>query len=370
MSLVPAFRAPLVAQQIRSSVVLGGVKVRYADSFDLSAVTLSPAVTMQSRTSILGANATLSQPDAGSWSAQALLSGARFLSFGEAFAAEVGANAGSSSSGDGNTTAHGQGLLRAHLIAEWWGAWVGGGVGGTKGLVGWRTTKVGEAGLWTQWNAFGAVASWSPIDAGSGIRYTDATVSLRWRGRRAELDGTMGSRSGGEAITAGGANEWVSASGSYRLTDRFAVVLSGGTYPVDLLQGFPSGRFASFGVRVTGPGRGPSSEFARRTDEVARDRLAREGVSALQLRRVATGRYELRIRASGAGRVEVTGDLTGWEATAMQAEPDGWWRIVLEGAPGLYELTVRRDAGAWLVPPGLVERRDEFGGTAGLVRLR
>jgi hypothetical protein len=124
------------------------------------------------------------------------------------------------------------------------------------------------------------------------------------------------------------------------------------------------------GLRLTGPGSGPSPEFARGTDEIERDRLVRTGVHAMRVRRVASGRFEVRVRASGASTVEFTGDLTGWEATAMRAEPDGWWVIVLEGAPGSYEFTVRRDGGAWLVPAGVTERRDEFGGVSGVLTLR
>jgi hypothetical protein len=68
--------------------------------------------------------------------------------------------------------------------------------------------------------------------------------------------------------------------------------------------------------------------------------------------------------------MEVTGDLTGWEPVEMRAEPDGWWVVALAGEPGTYEVTVRRDGGAWLVPPGLRVRRDEFGGESGLLTLR
>ena len=54
----------------------------------------------------------------------------------------------------------------------------------------------------------------------------------------------------------------------------------------------------------------------------------------------------------------------------VRAEPDGWWMIALVGEPGIHEVTVRRDGGPWIVPPGLVERRDEFGGVSGIVTLR
>lgn len=359
------------AQQIRSSVVLGGVRVRYAEAVDLDAITLSPAVTLQSGANVLGLTSTISRPTVGSWSAQAMLSGAAFKLIGRRFAAEVGANAGGSTSGDGARTGSAQGLVRAHALVDWWGAWAGVGAGSSWDGAAWRPTQVGELGAWAQWNAYGATLSWSPITANDSVRYADALLSLRWRGRRVELDGTLGHRDAASlALTGSGPVDWASASASYRMSDRFAIVVGAGTYPLDLLQGFPSGRFASLGVRLTGPGSGPSPEFARGTEEVRRDRLARTGVSALKVRRLSAGRFELRVRASGASTIELTGDLTGWEATSMRAEPDGWWVLVLDGDPGTYEFTVRRDGGAWLVPPGTVERRDEFGGVSGVLRLR
>lgn len=364
---------PLVvdAQQVRSSVVLGGVRVRYAEALDLSAVTLAPAVTLQSRTGVLGANGTISQPSTGGWSAQGLLAGSSYRQLGRRFAAEGGANAGGSASGDGTTTGSGQVLARGHMLFDWAGAWIGAGLGSSWNGVAWQATQVGEVGAWTQWNAVGLVASWSPTAANDSVRYADMLLSVRWRGRRLELDGTLGHREGSARPT--GVNDpsdWVSASASYRLSDRLAAVFGAGTYPLDLLQGFPAGRFVSFGVRLTGPGRGAAPEFARGTDEVAADRRLRTGVSATLVRRLDDQRVELRFRASGAERLEITGDLTGWAPVAMRAEPDGWWRVVLAGAPGTYEFTVRRDGGDWFVPPGMVEHRDEFGGIAGVVTLR
>lgn len=362
--------AALPAQQVRSSVVIGGVRIRYADAFEVSALTLSPALTLQSGANVFGANATLSQPSLGAWSGQLTLAGSTFRPIRGAFAAELGGNGGGSTSGDGTRTGHAQVLGRAHLISARFGAWAGAGAGSSWNGASWQATRVGELGVWGQRDAIGALVSWSPIVASDSARYADLLLALRWRGRRLELDGTLGHRSGpARAAGVSDPDAWTSLSASWRVSTRMAIVASGGTYPLDLLQGFPSGRFASVGVRLTGPGSGPSPEFARAPEDIERDRLVR-GVSALRIRRVAANRFELRLRASGTARMEITGDLTGWEPVAMRAEPDGWWMIALDGEPGTYEITVRRDGGAWLVPPGLRVRRDEFGGVSGLLTLR
>lgn len=361
----------LPAQQVRSSVVLGGVRVRYADALDVNAFMLSPAVTVQSGAGVLGASGTFSQPTLGPWSAQGQLSGSYFRSFASPFAFEAGGVAGGSTANDGTHTGHAQAVVRGHLTTARSGAWVGGGAGRAWNGAAWQPTRVAEIGVWMQGEIIGLVASHAPTVANDSVRYADTQLSLRLRGARFELDGLLGHR-GGTARATGldDPTGWGSVSASLRVSERIALVASGGTYPLDLLQGFPSGRFVSMGVRLTGPGSGPSPEFARSASELERDRLLRAGIGALGVRRVAQDRYELRLRAGGAARVEVTGDLTGWEPVAMRAAPDGWWTLVLDGAPGTYELTVRRDGGAWVVPAGLVERRDEFGGVSGLITLR
>lgn len=367
LSVLPA----ALAAQVRSSVVLGGVRVRYADALDLSAFTLSPAVTVQDGLSLFGASATLSQPSGGTWSGQALLSGSAYRTLSGPFAAELGGAAGGSTTGDGARTGHVQATVRGHLVSARVGGWAGGSLGSAWNGATWQSTRSTEVGVWVQGVQLGLSASYVPAVANDSVRYADAVIGLRWRGVRLELDGTLGHRGGGaRAMGVSDPSDWVSASASWRVSDRTALIASGGTYPLDLLQGFPSGRFASLGVRLTGPGTGPSPEFARTTAELERDRLMRAGVGALRTRRLGGGRVELRVRASGARRMELTGDLTGWEPVAMHAEPDGWWSLILEGAPGTYEVTVRRDGGAWVVPLGMLERRDEFGGVSGVLSLR
>lgn len=361
----------LSAQQVRSSIVLGGVRVRYADALDVNALMLSPAVTVQSGAGVLGASGTFSSPTIGPWSAQGQLAGSIFRTVAAPLAIEVGALAGGSTTQDRTRTGHAQAVARAHVTASRAGLWVGGSAGRAWNGAAWQPTRVTELGAWTQGELLGLVATYVPTVVNDSVRYADAQLSLRVRRTRFEIDGVLGYR--GDASSALGVDDpstWASVSASMRVSARAAVIASGGTYPLDLLQGFPSGRFVSLGIRLTGPGTGPSPEFARTTDELERDRLLRASVGALGVRRIAEGRYELRVRASGAQRMEVTGDLTGWRPAAMQAAPDGWWTIVLEGAPGTYELTVRRDGGAWVVPPGRMARRDEFGGVSGLITLR
>ena len=369
--LVLVAAAPLAAQQVRSSLVVSGLRIRYADAIDVTAMTLAPTVTRIGERSVLGASGSLSQPSVGPWSAQGQLDGSYFTTGAGPLGGELSAVAGGSRTEDGVGSGQLRAVARAHVAGSRVGAWAGAGVGTASDGLTSRGTRLTEVGAWAQGASFGVVATLAPTVAADTVRFTDAQLSLRWRGTRAEFDGALGWRSSRRGLAAAeDPDSWASASASLRVTRRLAVVASGGTYPLDPLQGLPAGRFASIGLRLTGPGSGPTDEFARETREVARDRLVRDGIGTLAVRRRGDGRYELRVRVAGADRVELTGDLTAWTPVPMRPQADGWWTLAVDAAPGTYELTVRRDGRAWVVPPGLTERRDEFGGVSGLVSLR
>src|SRR6185436_20917645 len=81
---------------------------------------------------------------------------------------------------------------------------------------------------------------------------TDAQAFARWTGRAVELVASLGMRSGQRIPTVGGGGKaWGSVGATYWLTSRVGLVAGAGTYPVDLTQGFPGGRFATLSVRLT-----------------------------------------------------------------------------------------------------------------------
>ena len=162
---------------------------------------------------------------------------------------------------------------------------------------------------------------------------------------------------------------WGGLSASVRISPRMAIVASGGTYPLDPLQGFPSGRFTSLGLRITGPGSAPAPAVARAAIELSQERAARNGLTSFRVSSRAARSREIRVRASGARTVEITGDFTGWSPVALSAVADGWWIFVVDLAPGSYEMNLRIDGGAWLVPPELPTRRDEFGGVSAILTV-
>jgi 1,4-alpha-glucan branching enzyme len=76
----------------------------------------------------------------------------------------------------------------------------------------------------------------------------------------------------------------------------------------------------------------------------------------------------LSARAPGAASVEVTGDFTNWSPVRLVPAANAeWWSVTLPLRPGKYQMNLRVDGGKWLVPPGVLSMRDEFGGTVGLL---
>ena len=82
---------------------------------------------------------------------------------------------------------------------------------------------------------------------------------------------------------------------------------------------------------------------------------------------VDDGRTRVRLRCRHASRVELAADFTDWAPIAMTATGDDWWEASLTITPGLHQVQVRFDGGAWQVPPGLPRTNREFAGDAGVL---
>jgi hypothetical protein len=73
------------------------------------------------------------------------------------------------------------------------------------------------------------------------------------------------------------------------------------------------------------------------------------------------------VHAPGAREVEIAGDFTDWKPVPLARGADGWWSVARALPPGVRQLAVRADGGAWLPPPGLAVTRDEFGEAVGIL---
>ena len=93
-------------------------------------------------------------------------------------------------------------------------------------------------------------------------------------------------------------------------------------------------------------------------------------MTSFEIKVIPGGDRELRVRASGVTSVELMGDFTNWKPVSLRNAGLGWWSIALPMTTGIHELNVRLNGGKWTVPPGLMEKRDEFGSSVGLIVIR
>ena len=225
----------------------------------------------------------------------------------------------------------------------------------------------GELGAWARLGDAVLVATVSPAALGDSLRYTDAIGSAQWA--RGPLEGalSLGTRTGDRTARAD-RRTWADASATLWLASRLAVTASAGTYPLDPTQGFPGGRYASLALRLAARPRQPSAATERDTARGARDVAPDTAAVALAVAPGNTAATRaVRVHAPAASRVELAGDFTDWQPSALTRGADGWWTIELPLRPGTHQLNVRLDGGAWVVPQGATALADEFGGTVGIV---
>lgn len=353
----------------------GAVGVRYADSLDVTAATLSPAISFMSPVATLTAAGTYAQGGRGIWSMQGQFAGSVFTPAIGRVRAELMGNAGGSAHEDGTRTGEILARGRAHFMHAAWGVWAGGGGGRTWDGAVWRSVVLGDAGIWARPGAATLLLTAAPAVVDDTIRYTDTELAARWALHHIEIGGIVGARAGrGLPTVAGSASAWGSISATMWMDEHLALVASAGSYPVDFTQGYPGGRFISAGIHMAlrrSDQRSSSARAESRHDgaDATRSGVAERtsgGVAGFTVERGAGEQTTLRVRSPGASRVEIAGDFTNWDAVPLARAADGWWTVTLPIGTGTHQMNVRLDGEAWVVPPGLTTIRDESG-TSGLL---
>lgn len=360
----------LLAQRVVTSVDVGGAQVRYADSLAMATASVSPAIQLRGDRATLGAAGSVSQLPGG-WSTQGMLHASLFTAPAGLLVGELSGSAGGSAHRDGTRTGRSLGSARAHLMSASRGVWAGAGAGTTWGVGGWQGMQLAEVGAWSRVGVATAMATFTPTRVADTLRYADAEGALRVELPRLELGLTAGYRAG-EALPVfdGSPRSWGSVSAVGWIARRVALVASAGTYPVDLTQGFPGGRFASLGMRF---GTRPLTRRERPADQdgsAAVAAVASGGTEVLEIRVAPAGLgHAVRVHAPQATSVQLKGDFSGWRPVRMTHAGDGWWTVSLPLMSGMREVMVRVDDGEWIAPPGLATMRDEFGGVVGLLAV-
>lgn len=357
------------AQGLTTSLDVGAATVRYADSINVVAAMLGPSLRYESTRGTLSATGTYSRSGATSWTTQGGLAGSLFTPRLARLRPELAASIGGSVHEDGTRTGQMLGELRAHLPLGRGGLWLGAGAGRTWDGALWRGLALGDVGAWMPLGGASLVASVTPTVVDDTIRYADTEVGLTWPRDRVELSATFGARAGHDLPVVGGrASVWGSLTGTAWLAPQLAIVASAGSYPVDFVQGYPGGRYASIALRLRArPRAGRSNPAIAGVRDASSSAAA--VVTQFAVQDAGGGRRTLRVRAARAQRVEVAGDFTNWAPVALTPAGKGWWTATLPIPSGTHQMNLRLDARTWTVPPGLVRIADEFGGTVGLLTI-
>jgi hypothetical protein len=367
--------AQLPPPRVVSSLDVSATNVWYADTIRSNGVSIMPAVRLDWTRATLGGSASITHLARGGTSAQVSIAPSVFTPSWGAFTAELAGAFGGSAHEDGTRTGQTIAMTRVYAIGALYGAWAGGGIGRTWDGFVWRPVKQGEFGAWLNRGEMTGLVSLTPVVVEDTIRYADLQTALRYPTGRFELGVTGGTRAGASGPAVGGSSRaWGNVSALVWLSQRWAIVGSAGSYPVDLTQGYPGGRFLSVALRVA----------SRNTREVQREEVSprvtsgsgdtdENSATALAFEiRTPTARgtqRELRVHAPAAKMVEITGDFTGWQPVRLTRADGGWWTMVRTLARGTYQMNIRIDGGPWTVPPGLLTSRDEFGGTAAILTI-
>ena len=359
-----------LAQQTTLALEAGAVSVRFADQGQLSALTVSPSLSVRTSQVSLALLSSASQVRAGSWSTQGTAALAWFTRpTARGLVGEAAGIAGGSAFPGGARTAQAIGSARVHWIGPQLSTWVGAGLGSMHDGTRTRSVRQGELGasLYHQGGTLTLVVTPSVTrDASEALGYTDMLGVLGRSVGVVDLSASLGGRVGATLPIAGGAQRlWGGVNIAAWIAPRAAFMMGIGTYPVDVTQGFPAGQYVSAGLRV-------GASRAVRSQEISRARRIRSaarasGVTDFTLRRSAPSVYEVRVRARAASAIQLNGDVTGWLPITLVRDEDGWWRGQLRITSGTAEIVIRVNGGEWLVPPGADEIVDEFGGRSGRV---
>jgi hypothetical protein len=183
-----------------------------------------------------------------------------------------------------------------------------------------------------------------------------AQSAVRWRVGRVELAAVSGVTVNQRTAP----RRWAQVTLHVQATKRVLMLAAFGQRPGASLAFDASARTRSMiGIQL--------APWASRDGTMARSVAPR--VRTWATRSLGDGRTALRMRCPDAARVELAGDFTDWAPVTLDAAGGGVWETRLMIAPGLHDVQIRVDGGAWQVPPGLPTAQDEFAGAAGLLLI-
>ena len=264
------------------------------------------------------------------------------------------------------------GFARVHALASSGGAWAGVGGGRVRNEDWGYGAATGEFGLWWRRDVQRLSLSATPVRTSTittvvfedetvlrlreAVGYADYTLSAHGAWRGFELDALGVARTVWKGNVASAAT--ASVAGAWWATPYIGFVAAFGQQLADPMRGTARARYATIALRL--------SAERHRTNRSRSAPVAVPGEAALVAESAGDGMAIVRVHSPGARRVELMGDITGWEPVDLERRGDRWERR-LTAPSGPHHVLVRLDGGAWIPPSNLPRIDDEFGGRVGLV---
>ena len=234
----------------------------------------------------------------------------------------------------------------------------------------WQTVLQGEAFAFVRREPVEASLTVTPMQLGFGDLLADTEGRMTWTRGRSLFGMYVGVR-GGEALRGGTA--WGGVTATVPVWDELFITASVGSYPADLVQSLPAGRYVAIALRLPEgrfpPLRRPPLPPApppRRPELPVTARLAMVFGPALD----STHIREVRAWAPGANVVEIMADFVDWIPVPLIRQPNGEWRGYYRIPPGLHRVNLRIDGKELDAPVNWPLAYDEFLGTVALVLVR
>lgn len=354
--------------------------IRYDNGLTAGALTLFEAITVQREQSATSAYGLLSLFGDGRWSLQGALEGSRrsrpvpaspgWSPLFRALRGEVALNVASTAQAGFMPTLQTTGHARLLFEHDNQGGRAGAAIARSFDGRFWQTTVLSDASLWRRRGATLHSMTTTLMQLGRGDMLADVVGGAEWSRGRSFYAASLGTRLGESER---GTVTWGSFTVTLPLRPDLWTTFSVGTYPADLVQNLPGGRFLAFTLRLPN-GRWP--EFRRRplppppppdppvlpvTERLAL--VMGHSLDSLHLR-------EIRVWAPGATLVELVADFVDWIPVPLIRQPNGEWRGFYRVPPGLHRLNLRLDRVELDVPMNWPAEKDDFLGAVGVVIVR
>ncbi len=371
--------SPAQTQLVRTRDV-GFATVRYENGLTLGATTLYEGLEARRRNSVTAANGVVSLFNDGRWSMQGFLDGTSWSeplpappvlhSLFTSLRSEVSLGAATTAQSGFMPTLEVIGRTRVHFDHEQHGASVGAAVARAFDGRLWQTTVLGELSGWLR--SSGTLFSFrsTPMQLAVGDMLADNEGVVQWSRGSTNFAFTLGVRLG-EAQR--GTVGWGGVTVTWPLRSDLWTSVSLGSYPADLVQSLPGGRYAAVTIRLPNgklpplhlppppapaPPRPPELPYTERLAMVIGF-----AVDSADLR-------EVRVWAPGVRKVELMGDFVNWVPVPLVKQPNGEWRGYYRVSPGLHRVALRLDGEEIDVPTNLTRVEEDLLGAYGWIFVR